>query len=54
VGVLEAFVEDFLLGGRVAVVLHAQGVDLVGEAVEGGGGRGSLPAVQMQVHSTRV
>lgn len=34
-GVLEAFVEDFLLGGRVAVVLHAQGVDLVGEAVEG-------------------
>lgn len=35
-GVLEAFVEDFLLGGRVSVVLHAQGVDLVGEAVEGG------------------
>jgi hypothetical protein len=32
VGVFVALVEDLLLGGRVSVVLHAQGVDLVADA----------------------
>ena len=31
-GVLVTLVEDLLLGGRVSVVLHAQGVDLVADA----------------------
>jgi hypothetical protein len=32
VGVFGALVEDFLLGGGVSVLPHAQGVDLAGEA----------------------
>jgi hypothetical protein len=35
-GVLDAFVDHFLLGGFVSEMLHAQVIDFVGETVEGG------------------